>query len=141
MCRRILVLEFKIRWSLGRKRTLGTLNFHRLVPRPASSMPSSPSEMVQVEMAEAPPLVGAAGASTTPCVDDGRAKEAEPRFEDASGPVALILGSPRGPGYSPSREAALDDVMSVLGSSDIVDLGVGVLGLPGYPQVSLGPAS
>jgi hypothetical protein len=59
-------------------------------------------------------------------------KETEPRPEYSPGPVALTPGSPRGPGFSPSWKAALDDVMSIPESSDIADLGTGELGLPGY---------
>jgi hypothetical protein len=119
---------------------MGTLNFCQLVPRLASPMPLSPSEMVQVEMVEAPPPMGVVGANVTPRVHNGRVKEAEPQPEDASDPVALTPGSPRGPNCGLSREAALDDAMTVPGCSDIVDLGVGVLGLPGYPRAPLHPA-
>jgi hypothetical protein len=84
---------------------------------------------------------GATGANTTPRVDGGRAKEAEPRPEDAPSPVALTPGSPRGSGSSPSWETALDVVMSILGSSNIVNLGTGELELSGYPRVRLRPAS
>jgi hypothetical protein len=55
--------------------------------------------------------------------------------------VALTPESLRGPSLSPSQEAALGDVMSVPGSSDIMDLGTGELGLPGYPRVPLRPTS
>jgi hypothetical protein len=96
------MLEFEIRSSLGRKRTLGTLNFNQSVPRPTSAMSSSPSKMMRVETAKAPPLVGVSGASMTPHVDGNRAKEVEPRSEHASCPVALTPGSPRGPSYNPS---------------------------------------
>jgi hypothetical protein len=75
----ILMPELEIRWSLGRKRTLETLNFHRLVPRPASLMLVSPREMVWVETTEAPHSVGAAGANVMSRVDGGRAKEAGPQ--------------------------------------------------------------
>jgi hypothetical protein len=85
------------------------------------------------KMAEAPPSVGAAGANATPCVDGAHAKEAEPRLEDASGPMALTPRSLRGPGFTPSREAALDAVMSVPGSFNVADLGTRELGLLGYP--------
>jgi hypothetical protein len=146
------VPELEIQWSLGKKRTLGTLNFHWSVPRPASPLPLFPSKTVQVEvlrvayeegsalgaatrekMAESPPSVGAAGANATPCVDGAHAKEAEPRLEDASGPMALTPRSLRGPGFTPSREVALDAVMSVPGSFNVVDLGTRELGLLGYP--------
>jgi hypothetical protein len=84
-------------------------------------------------MVEAPPLVGVAGANMTPHVDDGRVKEAEHRPEDEPSLVALTLRSLRGPGFSLSQEASLDDVMSIPGFSDITDLGIRELGLPGYP--------
>jgi hypothetical protein len=48
------------------------------------------------------------------------------------GEATLTPGSPRGPGFSPPREDASDDKISVPGSFDIVDLGTGELGLPGY---------
>jgi hypothetical protein len=137
----IHVHEFEIWWSLGRKRTLGTLNFHRSVPRPTSPMPSSPREMVPVETVEAPPLVGAVGASATLHVDDGCAKEAEPQLKDASDPAALTPRSPRGPCCSPSQEATLDEAMSIPKSSNIVNLGARVLGLSGYPRMPLQPTS
>jgi hypothetical protein len=35
----------------------------------------------------------------------------------------------------------LDDAMFIFKSSDIMDLGTGVLGLPGYPRAPLQPAS
>jgi hypothetical protein len=54
----ILVPYLEIQWSLGRKRTLGTMNMHRSVPHPASPMPLFPSEPGRVETVEAPPPVG-----------------------------------------------------------------------------------
>jgi hypothetical protein len=92
-------------------------------------------------MAEAPPSKGAACANVTLRVDSGHAKEAEPRPEDASSPVALTLRSPRGPYCNPSQEASLDDAMSVPESSDVVDLVIGVLGLSGYPRAPLQPTN
>jgi hypothetical protein len=84
----IFVPELEIRWSLGRKRMLGIPKFCQSVPRLASPMPLSSSEMVRVDvlsvayeegsapgapvrekMAEAPPPVGVAGANETPRVD------------------------------------------------------------------------
>jgi hypothetical protein len=94
---------------------------------------SAPGASTWEKMIEAPPLVGVAGANATPHIDSGHAKEAEPQLEDVPGPVALTLGSPRGPSFNPSREAALDDVTFIPRSSDIADLGTGELGLPGYP--------
>jgi hypothetical protein len=85
--------------------------------------------------------VGAEGANVTPHIDGGHAKEVEPWPEDAPGLVALILGSLRGPDFSTSQEATLDDVMSVPKSSNIADLGTRELGLPGYPRGPLWPAS
>jgi hypothetical protein len=139
---------------------LGTLNFHQSVPRPASPMPSSPSEMVQVDvsrytyeeglasgappwemMVEAPPPVGAVGANMAPRVHGGHVKDAGPRPEDAPGLVALTLRFLMGPGFSLSWEAALDDVMSIPESSDIADLRKGVLGLPRFNRAPLRPAS
>jgi hypothetical protein len=92
-------------------------------------------------MAKTPPLVEAVDANVTPRVDGGHTKEAKPRLEDASCPTALTPRSPRGPGCSLTQEAALDDAMSIPGSSYIVDLGAGVLGLSGYPRAPLQPTS
>jgi hypothetical protein len=103
------------------------------VSRVAYEEGSASGALTQEKTAEAPPLVGVAGANATPHVDNGRVKEAEHRPEDVPGPVALTLRSLRGPGFSLSREASLDDVMSVPGFSDITDLGTGELGLLGYP--------
>jgi hypothetical protein len=62
-------------------------------------------------------------ANMTPCVDSGRANEVEPRSKDMPDGADLIPGSLRGPGFSPSRGTTSDDMMSVLGSFYIVDLG------------------
>jgi hypothetical protein len=67
--------------------------------------------------------------------------EVEPRPEDVHDGVALILGCLRGPGFNPPQGGTLNDVMSILVSFDIVDLGAGELGLQGYPRVQLLPAS
>jgi hypothetical protein len=87
---------------------------------------------------EASPPVGAAGANMTPRVDSGCVKEAELQPEDAPGPVTLTPRSPRGPGFDPSQEAILDDVMSIPGSFDVTDLGTGELGLAGIPLSHFG---
>jgi hypothetical protein len=84
-------------------------------------------------MADAASPVGVAGANMTPHIDGDHVKEVEPWPEDAPGLVALTPGSLRGPAFSPSQEAALDDVKYVPGSSDIADLGTEELGLLGYP--------
>jgi hypothetical protein len=94
----IIVPELKIQWSYSRKRTLGTLIFHRLVTRPAPPTPLSSSEMARVQalrvacedeivpvvpvrerMAEAPALTGAAGANTSPRTGGGSANESGPQ--------------------------------------------------------------
>jgi hypothetical protein len=67
----------------------------------------------------------------------GRANGAESWPDDAPGQAALIPGTSKVPGFSLSREAALDDAMVVPGSFDIVDLGIGELGLLGYPHAPL----
>jgi hypothetical protein len=48
------------------------------------------------------------------------------------GSVILTPGSLRGSDFSPSREAILDDVMSIPESSDVADLGTMELGLSGF---------
>jgi hypothetical protein len=92
-------------------------------------------------MAEAPILMGATGANVSPCTSGGRADEAAPQSINVPGQAALNPGSSRESGFSPSWEAALDDVTSILGFFDPVDLGNGELGLPGYPRAPLLPAS
>jgi hypothetical protein len=78
--------------------------------------------------------VGAEGANVTPHIDGGHAKEAEPWPEDAPGLVALILRSLRGPDFSTSQEATLDDVMSISESSNIADLGTRGAGAARIPS-------
>jgi hypothetical protein len=46
----IFVPVLEIRWPLGRKHTLGTLNFRWSMPRPMTPTPLSPSETVQSEV-------------------------------------------------------------------------------------------
>jgi hypothetical protein len=82
-------------------------------------------------MTEVPSLV-VAGADATPWVGSSCEKEAEPQPEDALGSVILTPGSLRGSDFSPSREAILDDVMSIPESSDVADLGTMELGLSGF---------
>jgi hypothetical protein len=101
----------------------------------------APGAPARDKMVEAPPPVGVVGANATPCIDGGRAKEVEPRSEDAPGLVALTTGSLRGPSFGTSWEAILDDFMSIPRSSDILDLGIGDLGLSRFPRASLRPAS
>jgi hypothetical protein len=91
----------------------------------------------QEKIAQAPVSVEAAGANMTPRINGGHANEAEPRPEDASGGVALILDSPWGPDFSLPQETASEDVMSIPGSFDIVDLGASEMGMPGYPRAPL----
>jgi hypothetical protein len=93
------------------------------------------------KLAEAPVLMEAIGANMSPCTGGGRVSEAELRSVDAPGVAALTPGSSREPGFSSSQEAALDDVLSVLGSFDIVGLGNGELGLPRYPRAPPLPTS
>jgi hypothetical protein len=88
----------------------------------------------------APVPVEAAGANVTPCVDDGRVNEVEPRPEDAPDGAALIPESSWGPCFSPPHDTTSDGVGSAPGSFDIVNLGVGELGLPGCPRAQLLPA-
>jgi hypothetical protein len=73
----------------------------------------------------------------TPCIDGGRANEAEPQPKDVSGLTALASRSLRGPGFCSPWEIASDDVASTLGSFNIMGLGDGELGLLGYPRASL----
>jgi hypothetical protein len=49
----IFVPDLTIRWSLSRKHTLGTLNFHRSVPQPAPPTSLPQSEMVRMEVLRA----------------------------------------------------------------------------------------
>jgi hypothetical protein len=154
----IFVLELGIRWSLSRKCTLGTLNFHQPVPRIAHPTSSSLSETVQVEvlrvayveettpgalvwekMVEAPTLMGEAGANMSLRANGDRVNGVEPRPKDVPGRATLIPRTSKGPGFSPSWETALDDVTSVPRSFDIVDLGIGEPGLPGYPWAHFFP--
>jgi hypothetical protein len=145
----IFIPELRIQWSLSRKRILGTLNFCQSVPQPVPPTSSSPSEKVRVEalrgafakesatgapvwekMVEAPVLMGVAGAKVSPCADGMTANGAEPQLEDAPGWAGLPLGTSKGPGFSPSREVALDDVTSIPRPFDNVHPGTGVVGIP-----------
>jgi hypothetical protein len=92
-------------------------------------------------MAEAPALKGVTGVKASPCIDGSHVNGVEPQPKNVPGQGALTPVSLRGPGFSPSREAASDDVMSVPGSFNIVDLGTGEVGLPGFPRAPLLPAS
>jgi hypothetical protein len=124
------------------------------------SPPSSPGEMVWVEVSrvalkegsasgaltqektvEVPVPLEAAGANMTPSVNDVYANEVEPQAEDAPDGASLILGSPMGPGFNLPRGTALDDLTSIPRSLDIVDMGAGELRLPGCPKTSLLPTS
>jgi hypothetical protein len=60
--------------------------------------------------------------------------KAVPQPEDSSGSKDLAPGPPRGPGFCPLEDANMGVVVSVPRSSDIVDFGPNVLGLPGYPR-------
>jgi hypothetical protein len=139
---------------------LGTLNFHWLVSQPAPQTSMSPSETVQVEvpwvayaeemapgapvrekMVEALALIGAACANMSLGIDSNCVNGVEPRPEDAPGWAPLTPGTLKGSGFNASWEAPLDDVTSVLGSFDIVDLGIREPGLSGYPRAPLLPAS
>jgi hypothetical protein len=129
---------------------LGTLNFHQSVPRPAPPTSSPPSEMVWVEvprvayveesalgapvrekMAEALARMGAVGANVSLCTDGGRMNGAEPQPEDAPSRATLIPGTSKGPSFS--QCITLNDATPIPRSFDIVDLGTGEPGLPGYP--------
>jgi hypothetical protein len=94
---------------------------------------TTPGAPVWEKMVEVLALMGAAGANVSPCADGGHANGAEAQPEDALGRIALTPESLKGPGFSPSWEATLDDVMSVLGSFDIVDLGARATGYPRAP--------
>jgi hypothetical protein len=85
--------------------------------------------------------MGAANIDVTPCTDDGHANGTGPRPKDAPGEADVAPDSLMRYGFSPPQGAASNDVTSVPGSIDIVGLGIGRLGLLGYPQVPLLPAS
>jgi hypothetical protein len=102
---------------------------------------SAPGVPVREKMVEEPSLSGAARANVSPRADGGPANGVEPQPKDAPGRAALTLGTLKGPGFSLSQEATLDDVMFVPGSFDIVDLGTEESRLLGYPLVPLLPAS
>jgi hypothetical protein len=111
------------------------------VKRAAQKEGSTLGAPIQEKTTEVPVPVEAVGAKVTPRVDGGRANEAEPRPEDTPGGAAFIPGSPVGLGFCPPRGITSDNVMSAPGSFDVVDLGGGELGLPGYPRVPLLPTS
>jgi hypothetical protein len=62
---------------------------------------STSGVLMQEKTAEAPVLMEAASTNMTPCIDGDHANEVEPRPEDVPDGATLILGSPRGPGFSP----------------------------------------
>jgi hypothetical protein len=111
------------------------------VLRAAYEEESAPGLSVQEKMVEAPGLMGVVGANMSPRADGYRANGTEPQPEHVLDRAALTPRTSKGSGFNPSREAALDDVASVPGSYDIVDLGTGEPGLPRYPQAQLLPAS
>jgi hypothetical protein len=83
------------------------------------------------KMLEAPVPMRATGANVSLCTSGGRANEARPQFVGAHGRAALTLGSLGNTGFSPSQVAVVGDAPFVPGSSNIMDLGNGELGLPG----------
>jgi hypothetical protein len=83
----------------------------------------------------------AADADAVPCIDGDYVNEAEPRPEDAPGGDSSALRSLRGPGSCPPRAIAPGDATPAPGSSNIVDLGVNELELPGYPRAPPLPTS
>jgi hypothetical protein len=85
--------------------------------------------LVREKMVEAPTWMGAVNVNMSPCANY------------APGQVALIPETSKGHNFSPSWEASLDDATLVLGSFNVVDLGIGEPGLPGYPRVPLLPTS
>jgi hypothetical protein len=90
--------------------------------------------LTREEMVEAPTLMGVVGANVSSCVGDGRANEVEPQSVGMPDRATLTPESLRKPGFSPSWEATLDDIPSIPGSFDIVDLVNRLLGLSGYPE-------
>jgi hypothetical protein len=82
------------------------------------------------KMLEAPVPMRATGANVSLCTSGGRANEARPQFVGAHGRAALTLGSLGNTGFSPSQVAVVGDAPFVPGSSNIMDLGNGELGLP-----------
>jgi hypothetical protein len=111
------------------------------VPRVAYEEESTLGVLVWAKMVEAPTWMGVVNVNMSPCTNGGQVNGAEPQHEDALGQVALIPETSKGPDFSPSWEATLDDATLVPGSFNIVDLGTGEPGLPGYPRVPLLPTS
>jgi hypothetical protein len=97
---------------------------------------SAPGVPVRERVVEALVMVGAVGADVTPCIDGDRVNEVEPQPTDTPSAADLVLRSLRGSGFSPPREAASDDMMSIAASFDVVDPGTGELGLSGCPWAS-----
>jgi hypothetical protein len=115
-------------------------------------MPSSLSETARVEapmaarkegimseaqgrekMMEPPILMGATGDSMPPCAGAGRANEARPQSIGAPGWASLTPRSSRELNPNPSREAVVGVIPSAPGSSDVMDMGNGELGLLVFP--------
>jgi hypothetical protein len=86
------------------------------------------------KMMEALALMATIGTNASLPVGGIRMNGAEPQSVHEPGLVALTPGSSRELSLSSSCKATLDDAPSVPRSLDIVDLGNGELGLPGYPR-------
>jgi hypothetical protein len=99
-----------------------------------------PGALASEKMVEAPAQTRAIGADTSLCASDSHMNGAEPWSAGAPARTALPLEPSGETDLSPSQEAVFDDVSSVPGSFDIVDLGIGKLGLLRYPQVPPLPA-
>jgi hypothetical protein len=102
---------------------LGTLNIHQSTPRPTHPPPPpSLSEAGRVEDLKAAHEEGSALRASVWGKEVGVLIPMEATSTDAtsctdSGEAAFAPESPRGSGFSPPREVALDDVMPILESS------------------------
>jgi hypothetical protein len=99
-----------------------------------------PEAQAWEKIVEPPLLMGAIGNSVSPRAGAGWANEAMPQPIGAPGWAVLTPRSSRDPDPNPSREAAVGDLPSTLGSSDIMALGNEELGLPEFPRMPLLPA-
>jgi hypothetical protein len=135
----------------GQETYVGDFELSLVDPSTHATPPLSVREMVQVEVSREAHEEGSvlgetvrekvADASVPMGAAGGPHALMEPGPEDALGEVALASGSLRGSGFSSPRGAASDHVMSIPESFNIMDLGIGELGLSGYLGAPLLPDS